>query len=72
MALPSDMQIVPVILNKADVQHIDQLARGLRQSRSEFLRTLIIDGLVAFSLPDCLSEETDKSIRNQSSDLIPA
>jgi len=57
MALPSDMQVVPVILFKQDVEHIDQLARGLRQSRSEFLRTLITDGLVAFSLPERFSEE---------------
>jgi hypothetical protein len=57
MALPSDMQVVPVILFKQDVERIDQLARGLRQSRSEFLRTLITDGLVAFSLPIGFSEE---------------
>jgi ribbon-helix-helix CopG family protein len=59
MALPNDMQVVPVILFKQDVEHIDQLARGLRQSRSEFLRTLITDGLVAFSLPDRFSEEPE-------------
>jgi len=57
MALPNDMQVVPVILFKQDVEHIDQLARGLRQSRSEFLRTLITDGLVAFSLPERFLEE---------------
>lgn len=59
MALPNDMQVVPVILFKQDVEAIDQLARSLRQSRSEFLRTLITDGLVAFSLPLRSSEETE-------------
>jgi hypothetical protein len=66
MALPNDMQVVPVILFKRDVEAIDQLARNLRQSRSEFLRTLIVDGLVAFSLPSRLSEETNESLENQS------
>lgn len=61
MALPNDMQVVPVILFKQDVEHIDQLARSLRQSRSEFLRTLIVDSLVAFSLPTRSSEETKES-----------
>ena len=61
MALPNDMQVVPVILLKRDVEAIDQLARSLRQSRSEFLRTLITDGLVAFSLPTCSPKETKES-----------
>lgn len=65
MALPNDMQVVPVILFKQDVEHIDQLARGLRKSRSEFLRTLITDGLVAFSLPIRFSEEPKATEENQ-------
>ncbi len=65
MALPNDMQVVPVILLKSDVRRIDKLAGSLRQSRSEFLRTLITDGLVAFSLPDCLSEDTGEAFENQ-------
>ena len=65
MALPNDMQVVPVILLKNDVRRIDKLAGSLRQSRSEFLRNLIADGLVAFSLSDCLSEDTDNTLENQ-------
>lgn len=65
MALPNDMQVVPVILFKQDVERIDQLARSLRQSRSEFLRTLITDGLVAFSLPARFSEEPNDPAKIQ-------
>lgn len=65
MALPNDMQVVPVILFKYDVELIDQLARSLRQSRSEFLRTLIADGLVAFSLPISSPEETNDCSKKQ-------
>jgi metal-responsive CopG/Arc/MetJ family transcriptional regulator len=47
MALPSDMTVVQVVLLKTDVEQIDQIARSLRQSRSEFLRLLIPDPLPA-------------------------
>lgn len=69
MALPNDMQVVPVILFKRDVETIDQLARSMRKSRSEFLRTLITDGLVAFSLPVCSSEETVSAKEAQTADV---
>jgi hypothetical protein len=61
MALPSDMTVVQVVLLKGDVEQIDQIARSVRQSRSEFLRLLITDGLVAFSLPTRSPEETKAS-----------
>lgn len=62
MALPSDMQVVQVVLLARDVERIDQLARSQRQSRSEFLRLLITDGLVAFSLPARSVEETNELV----------
>lgn len=67
MALPSDMQVVPVILFKSDVENIDKLARSLRQSRSEFLRALITDGLVSF-LP-IRSEERTKELLEEPADI---
>jgi metal-responsive CopG/Arc/MetJ family transcriptional regulator len=65
MALPSDMTVVQVVLLKTDVEQIDQIARSLRQSRSEFLRLLITDGLVAFSLPERFSKEPVLTSENQ-------
>lgn len=72
MALPNDMQVVPVILLKDDVRRIDKLAGSLRQSRSEFLRNLITDGLVAFSLSACLSEDAEYVSENHPADPINA
>lgn len=60
MALPEDMQTVQVILFKSDVENIDKMAQRLRQSRSEFLRALILDGLVSF-LPSRSVEGTKES-----------
>jgi len=65
MALPNDMTVVQVVLLKDDVEQIDELARNLRQSRSEFLRLLITDGLVAFSLPQRFSKELKLTEENQ-------
>jgi hypothetical protein len=72
MALPKDMQIVQVVLLASQVEAIDRLARGQRQSRSEFLRLLISDGLVAFSLPPGFSEETIEPSKVQPADPITA
>jgi hypothetical protein len=58
MALPEDMQFVPVILNKDDVRRIDELvqqqkrAGDRRASRSKLLRSVIVTGLDAFFSPD--------------------
>lgn len=65
MALPNDMTVIQVVLLKDDVTRIDELARSVRQSRSEFLRLLITDGLVAFSLPQRFSEEPKMIEENQ-------
>lgn len=65
MALPNDMTVIQVVLLKDDVRMIDALARNLRQSRSEFLRLLITDGLVAFSLPQGFSKEPILTEENQ-------
>lgn len=61
MALPDDMQVVPVILLKSDVQKIERLRKALRQSRSEFLRNLVAPAIAALSLSDCSLDETKAS-----------
>jgi hypothetical protein len=70
MPLPEDMQVVPVILLKRDVERIDAIVNARlhqgRRSRSEFLRDLIVEGLAAFSLPAGFSKETPELIEKQS------
>ena len=61
MALPDDMQVVPVILLKEDVREIEKLARARRQSRSEFLRNLIEAHRPAFFVPARSLGETPDS-----------
>lgn len=61
MALPDDMQVVPVILLKEDVRAVEKLARERRQSRSEFLRNLIAAALPAFLMPESSLCETKGS-----------
>lgn len=61
MALPDDMQVVPVILLKSDVQKIERLRKTLRQSRSEFLRNLVAPAIAALSLSNCSLDETKVS-----------
>lgn len=52
MALPSDMQIVPVILLKRDVDKLNALVKTRRwRSRSVLMRELIERALLA--LPEC-------------------
>lgn len=65
MALPDDMQVVPVILLKTDARKAAILARGKRQSRSEYLRNLIADALATFSLPISSLDETEESDEEQ-------
>lgn len=58
MAIPDDMQFVPVILTKDDVRRIDtlvqqqRLAGDRRASRSKLLRSVITAGLGDFFTPD--------------------
>lgn len=61
MALPSDMQIVPIVLLKEDVRQIDQAARKQRMSRSAFLRSLIEGSRQTFFSPDCFQKETKET-----------
>ena len=61
MALPSDMQTVPVVLLKRDIERIDILRKQQRMSRSEFLRTVIAAAVQPLFLPDCSFEETKTS-----------
>lgn len=63
MALPEDMQVVPVILFKKDVRKAEQLARARRESRSEYLRKLITTHPDFFSA-DCSLDETNDSSTN--------
>lgn len=65
MALPDDMQVVPVILLKSDARKAAILARGKRQSRSEYLRNLITEALAAFSVPTSSFDETEESDEEQ-------
>lgn len=58
MALPNDMQIVPVVLLKRDIELIDALRKQQRMSRSEFLRTVIAAAVKPLFLPDSSFEET--------------
>lgn len=63
MALPEDMQVVPVILFKKDVRKAEQLARARRESRSEYLRKLITSHPDFFVAAGSL-DETDESSTN--------
>lgn len=68
MALPDDMQVVPVILFKDDVQKIDRIVKAQRRqfsSRSAYLRSIIEDAVSSFSLPSCSVEETRESREKQ-------
>lgn len=68
MALPEDMQIVPVILFKDDVKKIDKILKAKRRqfsSRSAYLRSVIEAAVSSFSLPSCSLEETSGSNEKQ-------
>lgn len=48
MALPDDMQTANLVLWRAHVQQLDELAQRRRQSRSELIRDMIAFALPAF------------------------
>lgn len=64
MALPSDMQIVPVILLKRDVDKLNALVKTRRwRSRSVLMRELIERALLA--LPECSANGANQTPTEQ-------
>jgi metal-responsive CopG/Arc/MetJ family transcriptional regulator len=68
MAVPSDMQHVPTIIEKHYVELVDRIARAERISRSRAVRDLVIEALNRrFSLSESFSEETNGATENPKS-----